>query len=350
MKNLLNNNIDLRVDFIEPKDILKYVSEEEIYQLVFGFLPVEYDLVRSPFRKDNNPGAYFERDAKGKLRFKDFANGEVIKGTKMISIDCFDAVRVFFNLPNFYSTLLFIKNKLIDSNSSIKPVRELSFEVKEKKKFYFRCMSRNFNLKDKDYWTRFGITKQNLIDDKVFPVEEVFLYNTKKGDTSFKVRDLGYCFTDFKSNHKKLYIPKTGNNDKIFITDCDNNDIGGITKLKNSFKKIIISKSYKDYRVLKNLGLEVIWLQSENSFPSMEVLLPLLHNYTEVIIFFDNDNAGILNSKFLSDLINSFFPNKSRVFNFPEKLFKLGIKDPADFYEHLGREELMNCLLYYHVL
>ena len=60
--------------FINKKKILEYVSEEQIFELVFGFEPVECEYVESPFRDDRNPGCWFQYCPSGKLRFVDFAN------------------------------------------------------------------------------------------------------------------------------------------------------------------------------------------------------------------------------------------------------------------------------------
>ena len=46
--------------FIDKKIILEFVSQEEIFSLVFGFLPEDFQYVTSPFRpSDRSPGCWF---------------------------------------------------------------------------------------------------------------------------------------------------------------------------------------------------------------------------------------------------------------------------------------------------
>ena len=49
---IFNYSEDEKRGFIDKDDILKYVSEEDIFELVFGFKPKEFDYVTSPFRND----------------------------------------------------------------------------------------------------------------------------------------------------------------------------------------------------------------------------------------------------------------------------------------------------------
>lgn len=325
--------------FIDKKDILNCVTQEEIFELVFKFKPVEFQYVTSPFRVDQSPGCWFETDiTTGKLNFRDFAYG-----TK--PLDCFDAVKIYYNLPNFFKTLEFIKTKLIDGKTinanvnSIKPSKKVS-----KKKVEIFVNTREFDENDKNYWQSYSITRQNLIDDKVFAVQKYKMLNTRKGDFVFMVYDLCYAYTDFKFERKKLYKPFQK---KKFITNCKPDDIGGINSLSYNNTQLIISKSYKDFRVLKNQGLNVVWFQNEGMFPSLNVIFNLIKNFSEIIIFFDSDNAGIVASNNLAEVIKSiFFSKKVRVVHLPIKLLKENIKDPSDLISKKSKNALQQFLKY----
>ena len=236
--------------FISKNKILEYVSQADIFQLVFGFKPIEFEYVTSPFREDTNPGCWFEIDLNtNKLRFTDFADTRVIKGVKMSNIDCFDAVRVYYGLPNFYKALEFIKAKLIDGRD-IKHdiVHKIYIKPKKrvKKKVKILMNTRDFYLIDRNYWQlRYNISKENLIEDKVFPIKKFKLFDTKTGDHMFRTDDIAYAYTDFKSGNKKIYRPKKKGS-RRFITNCDAEDVGGM------------SSNIKSGRLLiRNLGLNV---------------------------------------------------------------------------------------------
>lgn len=337
--NNITDNVDER-GFISKEDILKYVTEEDIFELVFGFKPVEHEYVTSPFRIDKTAGCWFETDMiNGKLRFRDFAYG-----TK--PLDCFDAVQDYYKLPNFYKTLEFIKAKLIDGKDikhtikHIKPTERVAVVKKEVKIF---ISTRDFNKRDKRYWEKYEITRQNLIDDKVFPVQKYKLLDTKRGNFISRVYDICYAYTDFNLGKKKLYRPFQKGKAK-FLTNCKANDIGGINSLIPYGRQLIISKSYKDFRVLKNQGLNVLWFQNEGMFPSKDILLNLVERFYNVIVFFDNDEPGIIAANKLTKLINSSFPRKAKSLCLPVKLLQENIKDPADLIAKKGRNVLQQFL------
>lgn len=342
--SVFNNSGNLQHQFFTAEDILRYVSEEEIFELVFGYQPEELDRDVSPFRNDNEPGCIFSRDPNGKLRFIDFGNNNNTNGIKASHLDCFDAVRLHFKLKNFRDTLLFIKTKLIDSKGINliprgKSVSKIS--SKSNKNFSFDVVLRDYQLRDKYFWGQFGITKENLLEDKVYPVIQARLYNTKKGDMVINYRDIAYVYTDFASKAKKLYSPLSKNK---FTTDCVADDLSGETSLPPSGKKLIITKSYKDYRVLKNAGLTTVWVTSETTPPSDEKLVSLCSRFESVLIIFDNDSVGIFSAAVLKDKINSLLPGKANYWYLPENLLKRGIKDPADYFKKFGRLSLLKLL------
>jgi len=335
--------------FISKDKILEYVSQEDIFQLVFGFKPVEFEYITSPFREDNSPGCWFEIDLNtNKLRFTDFADTRVINGVKMSNIDCFDAVMVYFGLPNFYKTLEFIKAKLIDGkdvkDDIIHKVYTRPSLKKEKKRVKILMNTRDFLIVDRNFWEhRYLISKDNLIEDKVFPIRKFKLFNTKTGDHMFRVKDIAYAYTEFESGNKKIYRPKQKGS-KRFITNCTADDVGGMLSPIKSGRLLVITKSYKDFRVLRNLGLNVRWLQNEGMFPKSNAFWNLVDSFDEVVVLFDNDAAGIKAAQDLVNLINYPSDNKARSVYLPEWCLAKKISDPSDLIHKKGRQELINFL------
>ena len=246
--------------FIDKDKILQYVSEEDIFQLVFGFKPSEYDYITSPFRKDTRPGCWFEKSLEGRLVFRDFGYGDR-------PIDCFEAIKIAYKLPSFYHSLRFVYNHFIKGKEIEK--KEFEYKKVERREVEILFESRNFINKDAKYWGRYGISKQNLVDDKVFPVRKFVLLNTKNGDIKNRVYESCYAFTDFGNRRKKLYFPFRKGSAR-FISNCRKNDIGNTNKIPLLGRQIIITKSYKDCRVLTNLGKYCIWIQNEGMIPDNE--------------------------------------------------------------------------------
>lgn len=342
--------------FISKDKILEYVTEADIFQLVFGFEPIEFEYVTSPFREDRNAGCWFETDFNtGKLRFTDFADTRRIRGVKMSNIDCFDAVMVYFQLPNFYKTLEYIKAVLIDGQNlknDIKHIKPKRIREKKVKKSQVKILvnTRDFLIPDRNFWqTRYEITKENLMEDKVFPVKKFKLLNTKSGDHMFRTPDISYVYTNFASGNKKVYRPnKKGS--KRFITNCTADDVGGMESPIKAGRLLIITKSYKDYRVLRNLGLNVRWLQNEGMFPKNKEFWDLIESFDEIVIFFDNDAAGIKASAELVNLINFTEINKARQLYLPLEYKDRGVTDPSDLVHKANTQILIDFLKKHRIL
>tara|TARA_R110002020_G_scaffold148076_5_gene323917 strand:- start:479 stop:1531 length:1053 start_codon:yes stop_codon:yes gene_type:complete len=336
------NNDDVESSgFIDKDKILSLITEERIFELVFGIQPKEYEYVTSPFREDENPNCWFEVDEKGTLRFIDYANPRIIKGIRMKSVDCFDAVMVYYNLSSFFKTLEFISDKLLKGKPKpTKPV--VRRKPREKRIVEIFIKPRDFNAKDAKFWKAYEISRQNLIDDKVFAVGKSIMLNTKSGDYSKTHSQLSYAYTGFKDNRVKIYSPYMSKGK--FLTNCRADDVGELDSLIDEDEILVISKSYKDCRVLKNQGLNSIWFQNEGMMPNDEILADLGSRFEYIIVFFDNDTAGIEAAKVVVARINSLYPGKSFYIHLPLELIKYKIKDPSDLIKEKGKVALIKFL------
>ena len=312
-----------RRGFISKESILSLVTQEEIFELVFKFKPQEFEYVVSPLRNDDVPGCWFSLHDNGILYFVDFGNSRTHS-------DCFNIVQDYFKFPNFYLTLEFIFNSLIRGKTELKPI-EAKKEVKKeaKKKVKLLIEARPFNAQDGQFWSQYGIKKKDLIEDRVFPVHRLYALNTKTGSHAIECRDIAYSYTDFPDSRKKIYFPLREGK-KRFITNCSQNDVGGINSLAPCGSELIITKGYKDYRVLKNHGKNVVWFQNEGMIPNDLILNQLVKHFVNVIVWFDNDQPGITASEKVKNHINTMFPSKAKNLWLPESGLSVGIKDPSD--------------------
>lgn len=324
MSNYQYNSDNLnRRGFISKESILKLVTQEEIFQLVFNFIPQEFDYVISPLRYDRTPGSWFSYHTNGVLYFIDFAH------TRTHS-DCFNIVQDFFKFPNFYLTLEYIYKTLIQGKTGLEPIEnkeETKKPVKEKVKLLIEA--RNFGPADVKFWSQYEIRKKHLIEDRVFAVHKLFALNTKSGSHIIDCKDIAYSYNDFPESRKKIYFPMRQGK-RRFLTNCTKNDVGGINSLVSYGKELIIAKSYKDYRVLKNNGKNVVWFQNEGMIPNDLILNLLVRNFATIIVWFDNDQPGILASEKVKTHINNIVPGKAKNLWLPERSLEQGIKDPSD--------------------
>ena len=328
--------------FINKDEILKYVTEEDIFELVFGFKPIEYERVSSPFREDNRPGCWFHVGFSGRLLFCDWGSQIVANGQKVVHIDCFSAVQIYYNLNSLYESLHFIRKHLIQGKNLPSIERTLVKRAVKKDTLIYTEV-RPFFEPDKRFWSRYQITSQNLIDDKVFAVNRFKVLNGKNGDWICSPTDVCYAYTEFENNKKKIYRPYKKDKMK-FISNCVPNDIGGLRHIDYAAKQLMVAKAYKDYRVLKNQGKNVIWFQNEVTIPDVEIIIPIISHFNEVIVFYDNDRTGITQSLVTSEVFNSHIPNIARPLYLPERYAADHVKDPSDLIHRKG-EIILNQFL-----
>ncbi len=316
--------------------ILSLVTEEDIFKLVFKEIPTSF--VTSPFREDRNPGCFFQRDLQGRLRFIDFGNNSTVKEIRMNSLDCFNAVQIYYDLFDFYRTLEFIYDKCIKGKDlpEIKNKSEM-LNMKVEKKILIQ--PRSFVHQDEVFWTRFKISKKNLIEDMVIPVSKVKVLNSTKKTLSIDCYFITYAYTEFENEHIKVYFPY---NSTRFISTCTKNDIGSIRHLSYQKDYLLITKSYKDCRVLRNLSINSVWFQNEGMIPNDRILSSLIKPFRKIFILYDNDEAGINASTNLKQKILSLMEVESTQIFFP-LLDK--IKDSGEAIERCGEDYLIKFLI-----
>lgn len=329
---------------LNEEEILKRVSQEEIAEMVLGYKPVMYQRIKSPIKlqrgRDNFPGARFEY-WNGKLFFIDF-------GDQPTHRVIFKFVADYYNVK-FYEGLKIIndyfKLGLGDENPQIIPkpvILHQQRESSQKQRTDIIYKPRPFNTIDKNYWMPYEISRSNLIEDEVVAAIwfKFYSHNHSKW-IIIRPKDSIYAFTEFKS-HVKIYRP---HHKLRFVSNCDQNDIGGYSKLPVAGESLIISKSYKDHRILKNQDLiNVIWFQNEGCVPNEEILIDLCERFDNIYIFFDNDTPGMEAAYKLTSIINNLYPEKALPCWIPEN--SNNIKDPGNMLEKGKKKELKEFLIY----
>lgn len=334
------------VDFIplNEEEILKRITQEEIAEMILGYKPIMYQWIKSPIKErrsgDRTPGARFEM-WNNKLFFIDFGD----QPTHRIIIKF---VADYYNVK-FYEALKIINQYFelgLGNESEIKipkPIIE-HYNIKpdvQKQRTNIIYKPRPFNTKDRNYYIPYEISRNNLIEDEVVSIVwyKFYSFNQNKWIVN-RPNDLTYAFTEFKER-VKIYRPFARSR---FITNCSADDIGGYNKLPTSGHNLIIKKSYKDYRIIKNQELTTIWFQNEGMIPNQELLIDLCERFDNIYVFFDNDETGIRAAFKVSNTINNLYPNKSLPIWLPESFLPQGIKDPGNMMEKGKKKELQQFL------
>lgn len=327
-----------------PEEILEETTQEEIFG-IFIKEPIIADkgsaTYVAPYRDDSKPDCYFEI-YDGRLFFVDFASSPP-------SHNCFSFIQKCAKLKDFGEVYQYIVkalglkgNKMIAKEGTSETLVELKEPKKQKEILY---LSRPFDKRDKEYWSQYNISRDNLIEDKVVPIQ-LYKSISRKG-VPFVIRgfDIMYAYTNFKDNRIKIYRPY-GTKESKWFTNCTQNDIGGISSVNFDSEDLLITKSYKDYRVVKNLGVNAVWFQNEGMMPSPTILKNLCNNFKRIIIWFDNDEAGIEAAKTVSNYIRSLCLNLIVIcIHLEVELLKENIKDPSDLQCKKGKEELIKFMV-----
>ena len=316
---------------IKLRQLLDYVSQEEIFESLIKIYPEEGEKYFSPFRVDKTPDCYFKMDRNGVIRFYDWANPDYP------SLDCFDAVKVYYNLDSYLQVIHLIYDTLIENrNISTTSKKQSSFSQPPglPSTTQIQVCTTEFSKKDYLYWMEYGITEEHLKEDRVYPISKYFVSNKKGQDVYYCESKLAYSDTSFPSGHKKIYFPKSPK--FRFLTNCTHNDIGNISNLNPSLEYLLITKSHKDHRVLKNLGyVNTVYFSNEGQIPEDSYLSALVFPYTRVYIFFDSDSTGIKASRKLKDAILDIYENLEIIIIFLEVE---NCKDISDLYKASGKE------------
>lgn len=218
-------------------------------------------------------------DKNNTYKFKDFSSG---KGGGPIEL-----VKELLQV-NYYQACQLVVEKYNDfvlHNNGGYDLQEFKQSTKYKVTEY---KIRGWNTQDQYYWTQFNIGSKLLKEYCVSPLEE---YSMTKDAMSLTIKS-NYLYGYFKKDGTlyKIYQPKTLNKKFLKIADY----VQGSEQLENS-ENLIITSSLKDIMALRSLklGYDLIAPDSENSMIRKEVMDDYLAKYNNIVVVFDNDEAGI---------------------------------------------------------
>lgn len=328
----INLNSIVFNEIITKEDILQHVTQEEIFGFYMGEDIKDLGVFHSPLREDNIPSfaLYFHKHNSNTLMFKDFATN-----------DCGDFVVLvmkMFNL-NYSNALLKIAYDFKLGNFSVKADKqEITYtNIKQKKRVELGVKLRDWTIKDKRFWTSFGITKSTLQKFNVYPISYVF-YN----QTAVRTHEYAYVYVEQKDDvvSYKIYQPYESKTKK-WINNANYSVHQGYRQLPESGELLIVTKSLKDVMSIHDcLGIPAIGLQSESVMIKATVMDEYKERFNKVICLFDNDEAGI-------KLTQEF----SKVFGIPYILVpdEYNVTDFSDLVQSQGKDkavEIFKKLIY----
>jgi hypothetical protein len=306
-------------------------NQLELWHSVLGFNVELFERFCSPFRNDSSPGCWLEYVGEY-IRLRDFA--DPYRHRKTI----FELV-MFERNCDFNEALIFLASK-----TKLEPTKNENRIINDYKKQF---LIKSYPVKNKagkivytdehlSFWSQYGIVPQQLLTDYVFPIQG-YKAGLNRYNHTVITKDIAFSYHFKSSRHQKIYRPTKIDPHK-WITNCDQQDIWFWKHIDYSQSYLIITKSYKDARILKNLKYNVIAVQSESTYLPDNYIKYLEKKFDKLFVLFDNDEEGI----------NYIMKHQDRYNNLTNTLKFIPVwydttlpKDTGDVYSEYGKEKVI---------
>lgn len=275
---------------LTKEKILALATEQEIIE---AFLSSKINFkspILSPFREEKNPSFTF-RKLGNKIMFMDWGNG--VRG------DAFAFVQRLHQC-SFPECLYLINNKLNLSltdqniNIDIKPKELIINEDSVSKHTIIQIERQMFTLTDYRYWKQYGISLKTLNKYNVVSCKYAWLNGNLS--IAYQASNPAYAYKFYDDYVRyKIYRPLSPKKQK-WLSNITFRCIEGYHNLNKTGELLIITKSLKDVMCLRELGYDAISLQGETNKYREELHEEMSQRFKEIIMFYDNDEAGITNS------------------------------------------------------
>lgn len=288
---------------LNKDNVLKMLSEVLIFEYYFEQKIDLKQTYKNPLREDPQAGCRFFIGRNDKLLFIDFSRKNSV-------VDCFGFICKKYNC-DLYKALQIV-NRDFGLGFNSQPLKDLVYDYSKPTLEYFEkekkeenkilCRKRQFSLYDLRYWQQFGITLDTLKKFNVIPVQTVFL-NNKPLWRHHKDNPI-YCYNFPNEGKKKIYRPLEKDKKYRFLSSASISCIyQGFDQLPEKGDLLIITKSMKDVMTLYEFGYNAIAPNSENFPIPLDFYDYLMDKFDNIILFYDNDEAGIEASKKLNEEI-----------------------------------------------
>lgn len=311
-------------------ELLKGVSEYDVYSYYIGSQFEVGKVMRSPLRKDIHPSFGVFKSSTGKLLWKDQATGKVGDVVDFVAELAKISIKEAFK--HIYESIKC--GKIILSEKGL-----IYKHRYNKVKTIISIQRKNFTETDDEFWGQYLITREILKNHNVMPIH-TFWVNDAISNIFYTKEQPLYAYSVF--DKYQIYSPKGSRKNK-FRTNCTVYDMYGLEQLPKYANLLIITKSNKDVMVLDRLGYCAIAPTGENTPIPKEIMKDLKERFKRIVILYDNDEAGIKGAQKLSE------QNQLEYVYIPVEYYvKYKIKDISDFikaYKITKSKELLKKLL-----
>lgn len=326
-------------EFIEitPEQVLQKVSQQEIFAWLLQ-QPFDFKLrYKSPFREHSKGvgTCRFEQREDGTIIFVDFGDSKTHR-------TCFGMVMDIYRCP------LIDALKIVLSHFNLSKDKYDYKEIQKQTEYIKTDQSSDtiitfdptpIEKRHKLYISQFLILPQHLEEDLVYPTNKFYIQ--KPNYTRKSINVYAVCFAFDFIDKVKIYQPYSLTHK--FITNCDEDNIGNFDNIDEYEDELVICKSWKDHRVVRNILFlkNVIWLQNEGMIPSAYILENLSKRFKLITIFFDNDDTGVKAAMKLQLEFNKIKLASCRIVFIPKEI---NYKDAGETVKAEGRQDTIKIL------
>jgi hypothetical protein len=221
---------------------------------------------------------------------------------------------------------MILKNPNSSSDNNINIIRKKKKVIIKKEPARINIKRRNFNNQDIEFWNNFGITIDTLNYYNVSAIERAWLNQ----ESVYYYNNDNPCYAyRFGYEEYKLYFPRKTT--RRFLSSTSK--IQGWNQLPETSDILVITKSLKDVMLLYEYDIPAIAFASESQITDKDFIDELKQRFTHIILFYDNDECGILSMQKAKKYITCVWI---------PKYFK--VKDLTDYYKHYGYDSTMELI------
>lgn len=304
----------------DEEKLLQRIGDYEIFKFYIPTFKEVGVSFSSPFREDKNPSCCIT-EYNNRLWYKDFGDPYQPRAET-----CIQLIMRLHNL-DYKTTIAKIRSDLMVKR--YKPIVQYVKKPKQSKT-KIRIRRREWTVEDSNYWGEYGISIDMLKLYDVSPLSHFWIIK----DESILIQAQPLCYSfDYYWNdgifRRKIYQPLANKKEKWFSVN-DTTVIQGWKMLPKTGELLVITKSLKDVIVLRTVNIYAIAANSESSFIPDSVFKKLQKRWNKIVIWYDNDETGIIRAKIYSEKYNIPFITTEDV-----------EKDPSDFRKAYGETEFL---------
>lgn len=307
------------------EEILNKTTESSILHYYLGITSIPC-IINSPLREDKRPSFGLYSPDGIKIYYTDLSTKD--KG------GLFDLLSKMWGIP-YKDVLIKISNDINNfthsskldkySNTSIRSIGTYRSESE------LQCKVREWRNYDIEYWESYGISLKWLKYAEVYPISHKIIIKDKKRYT-LGADKYAYAYVERKEGKVTLKIYQPFNKQGYKWSNKHDASVVSLwTKVPEYGDKICICASLKEALCLwSNTGIPCIATQGEGYRISETAIKELKRRYKNIYILFDNDEAGLIDGKKLSEetgFTNLILPKINEA------------KDVSDLYKSLNNKE-----------